>query len=141
MSYFTDNEFWDLRGRGSAVDLFVDSCVHLLGATASLKQAEDRNMSSDIRVAFVGIATALVSTARGACVGDAKMTIEFFDYNLEGFGMKIEVAEDRIPEEFLAVFATDVTCASRVLRFRITKSRLESMVSDWVARRPVAPPK
>lgn len=141
MSYFSNDELWDLQGRGSAVDLFVDSCFHLLRATACLRQAEDRKLNSDIRAAFVGIAMALISMAKAERVGDSPRPVEFLDYSPEGFGVKIEVAEERFPEAFLSVFAVDVAFAGRELRFRISKSRLESMVSDWLARRPVAPPK
>lgn len=126
MNYFTDDEFWDLRGRGAAINMFVDSCFHLLRSSESLKVAEAKRLGSDIRVAFVGIAGVLASLARTEHAGE--FSFEFVEYDPEGFGVKIQVAEDRFPEAFLAVFAEEVTLAGRELRFRVRKLRLESMV-------------
>ena len=132
MSYFTDEELWRLRGRSSAVSMFVGSSLHLLRNSEVLKEAEAKRFTSSIESGLGGIAIQITELAKPEPLG--LVTYYWFDYSDDGFSVRIEMAKNEYPTDFLAVFAEDVTCAERLLTFRISRSRLEAMVADWLAR-------
>lgn len=132
MTFFSDDEFWDLRMRGGSVRMFVDSCVHLLRASATFKLAQDKNLGADFEGALAGIASILV-----AAVGPSpnyNFPFRWVDYSAEGFTMTVRLS-GQVTDEFLSVFASDITRSGDEVKFRIVKTQLEAMIADWLARR------
>jgi hypothetical protein len=139
MSYFPDETLWKLRRRAGAVAMFVGSCLHLLRSSEVLKEAEAKRFTSSIESGLRGIAIHLTQWAKPEPLG-LTTSYFWFDYGPEGFSvrMAMEGTEHEHPAEFVAVFAEDVTFADRMLTFRVSRSRLESMVADWLSRgRPI----
>ncbi|MEQ1737734.1 MAG: hypothetical protein ABL886_15175 [Rhodoglobus sp.] len=137
---FSDDEFWSLRVRGAAINMFVDSCFHLVHSSDVLKEADAKNFSSDLRAGLGGIAVKFLSLARTERPNE--IPIHFSNHSADGFVVRIELEKPEFPQAFFAAFALDVRFESQRLAFRISKSSLESLLADWLARgRPPSDPR
>jgi len=137
MSYFSDGELWNLRARAGAVAMFVDSCLHLLQSSEILKEVETKHFTSSIESGLGGIAIHLTQWLKREALG-VPSSDHWFDYGPDGFSVRMAMETDEYPLEFVAVFAENVVFGDRILTFRVGRSRLESMVADWLSRgRPI----
>jgi RHS repeat-associated protein/uncharacterized protein (TIGR03382 family) len=110
----------------------VDSCFHLVHSSEVLKEANAKNFSSDLRAGVGGIAVKILSLAKTERPNE--MPIQFSNYSADGFVVRIEREQPEFPQAFFAAFAVDVRLESQGLAFRISKSSLEALLSDWLAR-------
>lgn len=136
MSYFSDEQLWNLQRRAGAVLMFIDSSIHLLRPSPLLREVYEKRFEGSVEAGLGGIAMTLFFTARREALGE--VSHGFTDFSPEGFTVQIEMANDEYPAELLAAFAEDVNFAERKLTFRVLRARIEAMVADWLARgRPV----